>query len=1596
MLKSPDGDSFKALVPASALVEETLYYYIEAADQAGKTKSETQTVQIELGDFDPQSAPPLLVTEIVPDSANVGSGDGYEFVEVYNNTDKPMNLKDYRIKYRYTDSGPSADVIWPTSTEDVVIPSKQSVVFWVINAYNTASTAADFNTNYGTSLEEGVNLFRMFSDGMANGGKRGIVVATNSGIEVSTVYYDNDEETKANKGIFYRYPVDGTANMIKYSAGLEAATPGAVASQQVPAVPVTVAADSVNPEVTDLTAATEVDQTNNFDIVADAADDMQVKTVLLYYKDDKESSYTKRYLTQSYNDSLFRQTIFSPQLIGRKYIEYYFEVSDGTNAVATMPKRVAILGGPEQADLRLNVKEGEVLAGSKIIRGTGAGVPWSELTMSIGGDELTTGTYSALESGAYFAFETQGVNYYFKNAVVVDGQIIHTFLDPIDSWSTLSIPVSADGLEAGDNVISIYAGSKSGPFDERPEENKDDFEIRNVRLVLADGTELYDPNYANPMTSLKMGDSSGKNEFIDFTFTLTADKLASKAYLWDTRSAEDGNHTISLTHSQNGTLTRDVKVDNTAPIIVPTVENEEEYRGEFVIDAAVTDEIAGVESVQATLDGKAVELPIAASSSALAPGEHVLEVKAADKVGNLAESTVTFSVPDENPAAPVVVSPFPGKDRVGDRAELTVKAQDPLDDLMRVSFFRGYKFDASTQAGFKAYRGAADTEPPKQEVPGGETALGAADYKLISKDDNQYLIDDATEQFPYQRFEITLDPSVKDTDRVAVKWQGKSLEGRKVSLYAWSPDAGKWQQLDTIIAGNEEFELGSEVAAGDYRHEETNKINLMVQDELPVSNDPYDFSFVWMSDTQYYSETYFEYYRDNVNWIKNNLDSHKIKYVIHTGDIVDESDKLYQWEEADRNMKVLDDAGIPYGVLAGNHDVDHQKGSYEDYWKWFSEDRFVNQPTFGGSYQNNRGHYDLVSAGGNDFIIVYMGWGLADEEIEWMNQVVKDHPNHKAIIALHEYLLVSGNRAPIADKVYEQVVLPNKNVFATLSGHYHDAELKTDEIDDDGDGAADRKVYQMLADYQGAEDGGLGYIRLMQFDMANDKLHIKTYSPTLDDYNYYDPVAYPGKDEFSLDLELDAETKRVATDYFGVQVYTDEQIGETKEAASGANATVEWSGLDADAAYEWYAVAEDDYTGVGRSDVWRFYTGEGPAEEETPVVTSPPVTVEPKPEVGKGIVALQPKSGNRYELGADTVKDAIKSAANDEFIQIKLEGNGTASGTVELQLPAEAMADLQKNGKGMKLTFSGLEIEYPAGVIPAGALGQGVMVSLKISTKPGDEADRELEDEALRPTAIVFHLELAATSRDGQTTSIHELGGKVRVSRQLTEEEKKALDTDYAGVYYLDGENAHYMGGTFEDGAVTFETDHFSGFAVMEYRKSFDDMAGHWAESYVGKLAAKHAVTGIDSSTFAPERDVKRADFAVIAVKALGFLGLETDGSTFADVAEDKYYAAYVEKAYELGLVTGYEDKFRPEDTISREEATVILMRIHELLQGKKSSSADGQSFADMAEASDWATDAIVQASALGLVSGKPGGLFDPHADVKRAEIAKMIWLALQ
>ncbi|MGV3240610.1 metallophosphoesterase, partial [Streptococcus hyovaginalis] len=87
-------------------------------------------------------------------------------------------------------------------------------------------------------------------------------------------------------------------------------------------------------------------------------------------------------------------------------------------------------------------------------------------------------------------------------------------------------------------------------------------------------------------------------------------------------------------------------------------------------------------------------------------------------------------------------------------------------------------------------------------------------------------------------------------------------------------------------------------------------------------------------------------YKRQTEWIAEKQEEMKIKYVMHTGDVVDEFDDEKQWVYADEYMRTLEENKIPYGVLAGNHDVNQLSNDYKEFSKWFGEDRFKDKPFY--------------------------------------------------------------------------------------------------------------------------------------------------------------------------------------------------------------------------------------------------------------------------------------------------------------------------------------------------------------------------------------------------------------------------------------------------------------------------------------------------------------------------------------------------------------------------------------------------------------------------------------------------------------------------
>lgn len=285
----------------------------------------------------------------------------------------------------------------------------------------------------------------------------------------------------------------------------------------------------------------------------------------------------------------------------------------------------------------------------------------------------------------------------------------------------------------------------------------------------------------------------------------------------------------------------------------------------------------------------------------------------------------------------------------------------------------------------------------------------------------------------------------------------------------------------------------------------------------------------WMSDTQHFAnfraKELPDIYPVMTGFLRDKAEEMHLVYVVHTGDLVHVNNSEENWTTARAAMDLLD--GIPTGVLAGNHDMNPDKGGYKNYWKYFGEKQYNQQACYGESFENNRGHYDLVTICGRDYIFVYMSHAPDKKAIQFMVNSFQKYPDRVGILCLHEFMTSDGTISKTGEELREQVVAKCSNIYMVLCGHRYGLYTLEDAFDDDGDGVKERTVYEIMMNYQAAgKVGGGGYLRLMQFDEENHEIHCVNYSPYYDDYDWLDDPAHKEK-RYEMDEKSESFTLKM-------------------------------------------------------------------------------------------------------------------------------------------------------------------------------------------------------------------------------------------------------------------------------------------------------------------------------------------------------------------------------------------------------------------------------------------------------------------------------------
>lgn len=938
--------------------------------------------------------------------------------------------------------------------------------------------------------------------------------------------------------------------------------------------------------------------------------------------------------------------------------------------------------------IRLNVNDGEVISGSKTVTVNDG----KENNISVKLNNQEQNTKAMLENGAYFIVQTADTANGYKNAVTATSNGQKDILALLNPWrdSTMTKVIRVDNkyfkyneqTKAYDVDLTLWAGNTGTSFEETlyPEvfgENRDDYKVSQLQMKLPNGSAYLptkivpDNSKINTSTELSavhaIGDSKGMESKMTVSFSIPEKEVDAVGWLLDTTKLKDGKYTIVAQENQSSseqTVTANVQdreqvttaniansndqseeansipestkvdfvVDNTKPTINIDIKDKATLNKQLVIiEGDVAKDANGIDSVAVTLDGKDVELPGVISSDDLKEGSHQLAVVAKDVAGNITEKTVTFNV--KNSAITSTTEKI-----TNNTATLSVNVGSKKSN---VTFYKGKALNVANN--------------------------GIVKGQVVSGNDGKA---------PYEIFKVNTG-SVKAQEKVVVNWSGKTTgtdSDHKLTMFVQNINTGKWKAIGEEKSGK----ITGKFVAKDYVKDDkaTVAVQEIAKDGNPeieqsevtkVANqtswdgtgkpENYDFAFAWETDTQIYAESFPYHYKNMNQWIVDNKKDWKIKYVLHTGDITDDYDMETQWKNADTAMKIFDDAGMPYGVLAGNHDVGAGLENYTNYQKYFGADRFKNKDYYGGSYKNNLGHYDLITENGQDFIILYMSWDIYTNEINWMNKVLKKYPNRKAIIALHRYTRGSEKaNTPITDYagklIQTNVVAKNPNVIAVLNGHYSGASMNVMGFDDDKDGVKERTVYEICTDYQSNDQGGAEYVKLLYFDLKNNKIYVNSYSPYKKDFNYYDnpklenynqgTVVYK-QDIVELNYNYVDKKQSLITNSINGFVETTDAIKSVNGKTGKVSCT--YSGLEADSEYSWYGK-------VTNSDGEEFYTNAN-TFKTLKVLAQPTIKVGKTYTVGKFKYKVKSTKKGITKVAISGKNKKIKKLVIPSFVKIK-------------------------------------------------------------------------------------------------------------------------------------------------------------------------------------------------------------------------------------------------------------------------------------------------------------------------------------------------------
>lgn len=712
-------------------------------------------------------------------------------------------------------------------------------------------------------------------------------------------------------------------------------------------------------------------------------------------------------------------------------------------------------------------------------------------------------------------------------------------LGKVPSDGAVGMVVDEAKLKYGENVVTLTIGQlwSTKEYDETlPHGNAyqscDDYKVKDFHLTLPTGESLYPARIRkyypekvgvaalnhhvvieteyDPTVDFWIGDGWGNADTyyghsnerfnipykVDFVFDYN--KPSFKKYIVNTKDFTDGKYSINLYEGKTHVQHSKVLFDNTKPLIHTTLNDYALLnKNTDMITTSFEDTTSSIMNSYSLIDGKATLMK--PSIQNLENGWHTLTLFAMDRAGNYNFKFIPFYTSENGKFAANMTK---------NTTDIIITSENPFS----AEEYKGIEYQSTSYY-----------------------------CKNFQSKDKVNLPLETTEEkdMPYHYFETEITDKTKP---ILLEYDGTTLENEKLVFNIYNYKTREYEKVATRY-GEGEFSLI--LNPSDYLDEKNSILTAYVTlDYVDNGSD----TMIWVTDTQHYTKfaDLNEIYYQQMEYSVSLYNEKKAGYLIHTGDLVDDSltptssdqqkTLVYkQWDIADKAHKILEDAQMPYGVVTGNHDTGTNIKSlnYGPFSEYFGAKRFNDKAYFGGHINDNASHYDLITIADTDFLILYLGYGVEGDmdTISWANDVLQRYPHRNAIICTHSYLLYNnGNSIPDPssryETIYNDIVVPNENVLMVLCGHENGAYRRKVQVSET------REIYEILSDYQFVDEdpqkhyignyagcNGEGYLRLMTF--SGNKMMNKTYSPYRNKYN-----AFGNQDEFEITLNNMVQGKR--------------------------------------------------------------------------------------------------------------------------------------------------------------------------------------------------------------------------------------------------------------------------------------------------------------------------------------------------------------------------------------------------------------------------------------------------------------------------------------